>query len=221
MRKQRIHLRYTLLGDGTSDKALMPVLDWLLQHLAGSLPVEGMWADVARAPQKPANLRERVLFALDYFPADILFIHRDAEAQPPQLRHDEIRTVHDEIGHVLASQDTKAVAVVPVRMMEAWLLFDEQAIRFASGNPNGLVKLKLPKAKALESLPDPKKTLRGILEQASELQGRHRKKFDSSHGVQRVASSIGDFSPLLQLKAFQRLKSDLEAVLRQLGFSQA
>ncbi len=218
MPKQRIHLRYTLLGDGTSDRALMPVLDWLLSQLAGSLPVEGMWADISRAPQKPSNLRERVLFALDYFPADILFIHRDAEAQPPELRHGEVRAVSDELSHLLASQDVKTVAVVPIRMMEAWLLFDEPAIRLAAGNPHGLVKLKLPKVKALEGLSDPKMILRDVLVQATELQGRHRRKFDIPHSVQRVASSICDFSPLLHLKAFQRLKADLEAVLRQQGF---
>jgi hypothetical protein len=218
MSKKRIHLRYTLLGEGTSDRALMPVLNWLICHLAGSLPVEGMWADITRAPQKLANLRDRARFALDYFPADILFIHRDADAQPSELRHEEVRVVGDELAHLLASQDAKTVAVVPIRMMETWLLFDEEAIRLAAGNPHGLVKLKLPKMKALESLPDPKKILRDVLVQATELQGRHRRKFDVSHSVQRVASSICDFGPLLQLRAFQKLKSDLEAVLHQQGF---
>lgn len=218
MQAPRIHLRYTLLGDGNSDRALMPILEWLLHHLAGSLPVEGMWADISRAPQKPSTLRERILFALDFFPADIVFVHRDAEAQCPELRHDEVRAASVELAHVLTSQNAATVAVVPVRMMEAWLLFDEQAIRFAAGNPHGLVKLKLPRTRTLEKLPSPKSALRDILVQATELRGRHLRNFDVPHGIHRVASAVGDFTPLLQLKAFQRLKADLREVLRQQGF---
>lgn len=209
----RQKLRYTLLGDGSSDRALMPVLEWLFRHLADELLVEGMWADVSRAPVKLNSLKERSIFALSCYPCDILFIHRDAEAQPPETRYKEVDAIRKEIH----ASEAKTVAVVPVRMTESWLLIDERAIRFGSGNPHGCVRLKLPRVSTLEKLPDPKQKLKEMLMEASELHGRHRRKFDVSHGIQRVASEIGDYSPLLHLKSFQRLKSDLITVLQQLG----
>ncbi len=64
-----------------------------------------------------------------------------------------------------------AILIVPVRMQEPWLLFDEQAIRWAAGNPGGKTALALPRLTQLESLPDPKETLYGLLVTASEHPG--------------------------------------------------
>jgi hypothetical protein len=41
-------------------------------------------------------------------------------------------------------EDMPVVCVVPVRMMEAWLLIDEMAIRRVAGNPNGRIPIELP-----------------------------------------------------------------------------
>ncbi len=217
MARSLTRLTYTLLGDGSSDRALMPVLEWLLGQLAGSLPIEGAWADTGLAPHKLENLREKMEFALDFFPSDILFVHRDAESQPPNFRHEEISGAGDPLVNLLLVRPTQLVAVVPVRMMESWLLIDENAIRFGAGNPNGLNRLTLPRLKTLEKL-DSKKVLHELVIQASGLQGRHLKKLDVTHSVQRVSEAIKDFSPLFKLSSFQRLQSDLRAALHQLRY---
>jgi hypothetical protein len=54
---------------------------------------------------------------------------------------------------------TPHVPVIPIRMTEAWLLLDEAEIRRVAGSPNGKVSLGLPKAKDVESIPDPKAQL--------------------------------------------------------------
>ncbi|HUT94205.1 MAG TPA: hypothetical protein VMY37_32390 [Thermoguttaceae bacterium] len=107
-----------------------------------------------------------------------------------------------------------AVPVVPVRMTEAWLLFDEKAIRRAAGNPNGTDPLQVPVRQA-EDIPDPKAVLHEALRTASGLSGRRRQKFNVRDAVHRVGEYIDDFSPLRRLSAFQRLEEDLATVLRE------
>jgi hypothetical protein len=48
-------------------------------------------------------------------------------------------------------------------MQEAWLLFDEAAIREASDNPNGEERMDLPALSSLEEILDPKELLRDLL----------------------------------------------------------
>ncbi len=98
-------------------------------------------------------------------------------------------------------------------MTEAWLLFDEDAIRFASGNPNGKVRLGLPPLSSLESKPDPKQLLHEYLIAASELSGRRRKSFDPKTKVHLVARSLDDFSPLRQLSAFRALEREVRRIV--------
>ena len=110
------------------------------------------------------------------------------------------------------------VPVVPVRMTEAWLLFDENAIRWAASNPNGSDPLPIP-MREVEDLPDPKDVLHEALRVASGLSGRRRQKFNVRDAVHRVGEYIDDFSPLRRLNAFQRLEEDLATALRQAGWT--
>jgi hypothetical protein len=107
------------------------------------------------------------------------------------------------------------VPVVPVRMLEAWLLSDESALRTAAGNPNGRRPLELPRIQEIESLPDPKGILHDLLRQASELGSRRRRNVEVS--AIRVAERTEDFSRLRGLQAFRALEAEVLAVLQQLG----
>ncbi len=187
-------LDFTLLTDGSSDAILLNPIKWLPeQHLR--IPVDGTWAELRLLPSPPTDLPTRIERALDLYPCDILFIHRDAEREPHQRRVDEIRRAASGI-------ETVTVPIVPVRMQEAWLLFDEQAIRRAAGNPGGKTALALPRLTQLESLPDPKEILYGLLVTASEHQGRRRRRFNPSRAALRLGEIPEDFSPLQALSAF-------------------
>ena len=211
--------RHTLVCEGPTDANLIPILDWVLREKGGRRLVRGERADLSRLPKKPAGLAERIAAALEYYGGDLLFVHRDADREPVAHRHDEIRKAVDDarndgFGH-------PAVAVVPVRMLEAWLLFDESAIRKASGNPHGRVKLELPSLHKLEDRPDPKGDLRQALETASEHRGRKLKKFSAARALWRITDYIDDFSPLRQLPAFAQLENavhDLKAADWKPGF---
>jgi len=160
----------------------------------------------------PKGLDQKAAFALGNYLCECLFIHRDAEREPPDNRREEIRRAIASLG---SGDPQTHVCVVPVRMSEAWLLFDEPAIRRASGNPNGKVGLQLPRPAALEDVADPKRLLYELLTMASELTGRRRKAFDPKVQARRVAESIDDFSRLRELAAFQALESDIQQIVRE------
>jgi hypothetical protein len=197
-------LRFALLADGTSDSALLSVIAWALNQHSRDLGLAdpGFRPRVARN-DFAAEIRETVTL----FRPDILFVHRDAEAQDPANRRAEI-----------PAADCTLVKVVPVRMTEAWLLFDEQAIRRAADRPMGRSPLDIPAMQRMEDLPDPKTRLREALLAAAEAKGRQRKRFqkDMAVRVRRVAELIDDFSPLRQLMAFRQFEQDCAAVLRTL-----
>ncbi len=198
-------LRYTLVSDGSSDRQLMPILDWLLRTTGAVRSVNSEWADLSSI-EKPKGLTIRLKRALDLYPCDVLFVHRDAEKQEAALRFEEIRNALSEIHSATLPP---AVCVVPVRMQEAWLLFDEKAIRHAAGNPNGTEALNLPKLTAVEAIPDPKAVLHEMLRKACGLSGRRLKKFSASRATSFVTHYTTDFSKLRAIPAFQRLESDI------------
>jgi len=149
------------------------------------------------------------------YPCDCLFIHRDAEREPPEHRRREIQKAVESLG---GNKPETHVCVVPIRMSEAWLLFDEQAIRRASGNPNGRLTLEMPGLSTIENLPDPKQKLYDLLTTASELRGRRWKSFDPIAQLRRVAQLLDAFAPLRQLSAFQALERDVERIVKERGW---
>ena len=138
---QRVY-RHTLLCEGSSDANLIPVLDWLLRESGGLSLVRGQQAEPNRLPKGANGLAGQIADAIRFFGGDLLFIHRDADRESPDLRHARIRS-EVEAARVAGFVEP-AVAVAPVRMMKAWMLFDEVAIRKASGNPTGKSDLNLP-----------------------------------------------------------------------------
>lgn len=199
-------MRLTLLSDGSTDQALLPIIDWLLQERS-MVAFESVWADLRRLRRPPSKLADRVTATMDLYPCDLLIIHRDAERETIEKRVEEI----DAATRSLA---IAVVRLVPIRMQEAWFLFDEAAIRSAAGCPSGRTPLDLPPLKSVEAVPDPKKVLFQALEVASNLSGRRRKQFRPD--VRRVAALINDFSPLRRLLAFKAFEEDLCAALRRL-----
>lgn len=209
-------LRFTLLSDGSSDRALLPLLRMLLQEHCEEVALQSEWADLRRLREPPRGLGERVQEALRLYPCELLFVHRDAENQAPDDRRREIQAA---LAQVETNGSPPVVCVIPVRMQEAWLLVSESAIRRAAGNPNGSEPLDLPELSQLESEPDPKAVLHGALKQASGLRGVRRKRFAVHARVHRVADHIESLSSLRKLSAFQRLEEDLSEVLEDLPLS--
>lgn len=150
--------------------------------------------------------------SITFFPCDILFIHRDAEAQPWHPRQDEVQRALEELHD---GQLPLTVCVIPVRMQEARLLFDEAAVRAAAANRN-YAEPDLPPLNRLESLPNPKAELHERLRQASGLSGRRLKRLNVGRLAHFVAQNIENYEPLRQLEAFRRLEQDVRLALGSL-----
>jgi hypothetical protein len=196
--------RYTLLGDGSSDRCLVPVINWALRQIQNvPLGFTAQIADLRENQPRVSGLSRRIEEAWRQFPCEVLFVHRDAEGMELSRRLEEIEEA------TRAATDLRYVPLVPVRMTEAWLLIDETAIRKAADNPNGTENLKLPPIQKLESLPDPKHWLHEALVLASEKKGRMLQQFkrDLPSRIHRVAALIDDFSPLRRLPAFHQFES--------------
>jgi hypothetical protein len=164
-------------------------------------------------------LSEKIDTALDLYPCDLLFVHRDAENAPLDSRQAEIYTALDE------ARSTRTlppgIAIVPIRMTEAWLLIDACAIREAAGNPNGSIPLSLPNLRDVEGIADPKSVLHNLILEATELPTRRKKNFSAHNAALRITEYIEDFSTLRRLAAFSALEQQLVETIGQQRWGEA
>jgi len=158
-------------------------------------------------PRISAGLHARVVKALELFPCDILFVHRDAEGHTLDARTREV----DEACRAFSN---RTVPVVPVRMTEAWLLGSQGALRRAAENPNGRVALRLPVKDQWENIPDAKACLHGVLRVASELSARRLVNKKVGKWTSRVEDLTDDWSHLRGLVAFDSLEKRVRECLR-------
>lgn len=200
-------LSYTLIADGSSDIAIMSIIDWLIREHRPDLYVVGQFA--GNVGQTAPGLAERLSVALRLFPCDILFVHRDAEGASLADRQREIAAA-------VGTQHPRWVTVVPVRMTEAWLLSDEAAIRAAAGNRRGVADLGLPPKRNWQSLKDPKRILFDALRTATEKSGRTLAKFSATRARLLVGQRTADFSALRGISSFDMFENRLVAVLMDL-----
>lgn len=209
------YIRYTLIADGSSDMALMNIIKWVLDDLFPKIPNKGSFADfrMLQNPPKKNDVKNQVKYAQYYYPFDILFYHRDAESNSNEIIDQRILEIKEQLEEVLHS---KTVFIVPIVMMESWLLLDETAIKKAAGNKNYRDEIILPSIKKIEAIKEPKLFLHDLLIEVSGLKSRQLKNFNVNQAVHLVAENISDFSLLRGLKAFNRFELDLKSAIEQL-----
>ena len=191
----------TLLADGRSDRALEPIIRLALdEHWPGPYRLQ-----TAGGLGVGHRLQDRLPVAIQKYPCDLLMVHRDAEGLDPGARGVEVLQALEDCAVALPS-----VALIPVRMTEAWLLADEGAIRRAVGNPHGRTPLELPAHREIEAI-GAKDVLFRALELASELGARRRHKFDPHQFRHRVADNLDSLVPLRQSPSFRTFEAALRA----------
>jgi hypothetical protein len=208
-------INYTLIADGSSDKALMSIIKWILDDLYPKIPNKGSFADfrMLQNPPKKNDVKNQVRYAQHYYPFDILFYHRDAESINNEIINLRIGEIKEQLEDVFHS---KIICIVPIIMMESWLLLDETAIKKAAGNKNYKDKIDLPSVKTIETIKDPKLLLHNLLTKVSGLKSRQLKNFNVNKAVHLVAENILDFSSLRKLKAFNKFELDLKSTINEL-----
>ncbi|MCZ7414916.1 MULTISPECIES: DUF4276 family protein [unclassified Streptomyces] len=203
-------LRILFTGEGTSDAGLKPHIEAVAAQSGRSVTVAA--PELGRLgvgschsiPEKLHVLKELG----DVY--DIVIVHRDADRGTPAERENEI-------AEAVAAQwpGRPHVAVVPVRMLEAWLLLDESAIRHVSENPNGRVRLGLPRGKAVETVADPKKLLKDTLARSSGYRGRRLVNFQKRFPQHRhkLLERLDPCGPVAALPSWQAFTHDLRNAL--------
>ncbi|WP_381794126.1 DUF4276 family protein [Streptomyces niveus] len=203
-------LRILFTGEGTSDNGLVPHIEAVAAH--GGTPVSVTSPDFGRlgfahCHSVSEKLRSAREFGDDY---DLIMVHRDADRASPKDRLEEVaKAVATEWpGH-------PHVAVIPVRMLEAWLLLDEASIRQVAENPNGRMKLGLPKHTAVENVADPKKLLMDTLTSASGYKGRRLASFQKRfpHHRHKLLERIDPYGPISRLASWKAFMDDLKAAI--------
>ena len=188
-------LTYAVVADGGTDKLLVPIIEWAIHKLDPEVEIlEPEFRKRSGSVEDFLNTYESS--------AMLIFVHRDAENLPLESRMREFTGV--------ARPDV--VAVVPVRMSEAWILFDNAAIARAAGSASA--RVQVPSLAEMENIADPKDRLEQLLlEAAQRPTGRRGRKFRRSLAERRVsvAGLISDFGPLEELSAFRQFQCRLAA----------
>lgn len=175
------------------------------------LPIKGYWVDFRAIPKKVETISEKLALAKQLYQFDVIFYHRDAETTDIKILDQRKREIREGIND--EGTNEKTICVIPIKMMESWLLFDTDAIKKAAGNRHYKGLLELPQIKRIEQEKQPKELLHKLLKTASGLKGRNLHKFNPHFATHLVADNITDFSPLRQLKAFQVFEQDLKTVI--------
>ncbi len=202
------------IGEGTSDRPLVDVVaDLLLDH---GIEVRITAPDLTQLSSRVGHATDqKIAAAMRLFEGtpDLLVVHRDADAAGPEVRRREVvdaTSVH--------ASDVSLVPIVPVRMTESWLLFDEMAIRQVAGNPRSRDRLDLRRPRDAEGEANPKDLLRAALVAASATTGRRRetviKRFPEHR--RQLLERLDRSGPVTELPAFQRLVDDVESAVARL-----
>ena len=202
-------IRFAFLCEGSSDEPLSIHLEKLCLR-NGASDVQGVPLSHVRN-QKSKRVEDQLEALLQQDTNwDLIFIHRDPDSPDDSQQREELRKA-------VKKADLKLphVLVVPIQEMEAWLLLDEQIIRFVAENPNGRVQLDLPKPSRVETVSSPKERLQEILITATQNKGRRLKRFKKRFpDHRRLLIDRLDIDGLIsQGPAWQQLCKDVESTL--------
>ncbi|MGW2746799.1 hypothetical protein [Streptomyces sp. NPDC001450] len=206
-------VRVLFLSEGTSDQGLVAHVEGIAADLGVAVTVSApdlRWLRSSVGHSVADKLRTARDLGATY---DLAVVQRDADRGSPDIRNAEIA---DAVGETWPG--LPHVPVVPVRMLEAWLLLDEQAIREVAGNPRGRMPLELPKAAAVERVADPKQRLKDTLAKASGCKGRRLAELQQRfpRNRHRLLDLLDRHGPVGQVPSWQTFVADLSAALRGL-----
>ena len=214
------YLGLALYAEGPSDyRFLCPLLLRLCEEACSSAtqPVDigdvlALGDPIERADGSRADRIAQA--AVDAAPAwNVLFVHADADSDAVAAMRDRVLPG---LSRLMTSGLARAegVAVVPVRVTEAWTLADGDALRAVFGTILGDDQLGLAAhGRGVEQLTDPKQVLEAACAAALPRGRRHRMK------VGYFLNALGEEVSLQRLRdlpSFARLESDLVDALRRL-----
>ncbi|MFM9434454.1 hypothetical protein ACFDR9_001513 [Janthinobacterium sp. CG_23.3] len=107
----------------------------------------------------------------------------------------------------------RIIPIVPLKMLETWLLADSQAIKRVAGNVGYKENLEcVPGMRQLEKIPDSKQVLLEALCEASQTQGGRLKKFKSRFPEMRARLTVDldPNGPVCQLNSYKHFRENIK-----------
>ncbi|WP_271008266.1 hypothetical protein [Paucibacter sp. B51] len=167
-------VKFLLTGEGTSDLRLVDHLQAVLIE-EGFSEVSGEAPDLAMFPAPVGrSVPEKIGALIKHYPTtDIIFVHRDSDNVDIAVREKEI---HD--AAIAVGVENRVVPIIPICMIETWLLTDPQAIKIVAGRKSYQQNIHcMPAIRNLESVRDSKTLLLSALCEASGAEGGKLRKF--------------------------------------------
>lgn len=201
-------INFLFTGEGSSDLKLVDHIENLLieigfDEVSGEAPDLGMF----RIPVG-RSVKDKVKVLMDHYPnTDLIFIHRDADNKGPEIRKREIMQAIEGV-----VEREKVIPVIPVTMLETWLLADKESICRVAGGSDIVRLACIPPAKKLESEKNSKDLLLRALCEASEESGGRLKKFKKRFGEMRarLVYELDPEGPVTQLNSYQDFRRSIE-----------
>ncbi len=141
-------LTFSVVADGGTDRLLVPIIQWAIHRLDPEVEI-----------LEPEFVKRTgsVTEFLSLYVSDVMliFVHRDSESAGIEERLREFDS----------ASRSDIVPVIPVRMSEAWLLIDGQAIARAVGASSSVVSV--PRLSEIEKISNPKEQLDYLILQAA------------------------------------------------------
>ncbi|MBF8792230.1 DUF4276 family protein [Pseudomonas monteilii] len=199
-------INFVLIGEGSSDLRLVEHIESILVG-EGFTEVNGEAPDFSVFKNKiGCSVGEKLQAIVSHYPsADVIFVHRDADRAGIDER---VREIFEAIPNCIRHH--KVIPVVPVTMLETWLLADAEAIKRVAGNRGYRGDLpNVPALRALENVRDPKALLLQTLCEVSGTTGARLTKFKKRFGEMRARLTFdldpdGPVSDLESYKVFRR-----------------
>lgn len=210
-----IYLRAGLYAEGSSDyRFLLPLLNRLIDAIssalfAGACEV-GETIGVDHPPDHSSRPRAERIAAAGIANRDLyelLVIHSDGGVDKDAVRKTCVEPGMARLREAFPSSPPPAVACIPVREIEAWMLKDQKPFQVLLGSG---ATVDLPGEPEREG--DPKARLQRILKDAG-----------SRSGPEQTYSLFGEqvgLTALRTLPAFQSFEAELTAAIRAVAHSQ-
>lgn len=219
-------LTTALYAEGRTDERFLPTIlrrtiDDLLSRRAPRV-VEVPLPILLQPDLKASRAEDIVAVARQAAGYHLLFVHADAD-HPTRARALSERVLP---GVSLVQERFTAgeavcrdlVPVIPVRMVEAWMLADPEALRAIVGTVLSPDELGIPmRAHEIEGEAQPKERLAAIMHIAYTQRPRRRRHVGIGDLYRPLADQIS-LQRLNRLSAYQQLVDDLTTTLTSLGF---
>jgi hypothetical protein len=203
-----MYLRAGLYAEGPTDYYfLMPLLNRMLRDIAANVFPGASEVEDTRAVDSSGAERkriDRIAMAVREHEdlIDLLVIHADGEGDPEAARRERVEPGVEAARTAIPGKPVPAIACVPVREIEAWLLADKRVFVDQLG-----LRVELPATPDREL--DPKRTLTALLNQ-----NRRARQTDNFYALFGEQVS---FEALRRISAFVEFETALVDFVQSFG----